>query len=79
MLVFVGVITMVGYFQLFTEPYVMTNGGGPLNATLSIVMYMYKQGFRWWNIGFGAAVALVLFLIILAGTLLQLRLQKGRE
>ncbi len=79
MLVFVGVITMIGYFQLFTEPYVMTNGGGPLNATLSIVMYMYKQGFRWWNIGFGAAVALVLFLIILAGTLLQLRLQKGRE
>ncbi|HQT95055.1 MAG: sugar ABC transporter permease [Acidobacteria bacterium 37-71-11] len=79
MLVFVGVITMVGYFQLFTEPYVMTNGGGPLNATLSIVMYMYKQGFRWWNIGFGAAVALVLFLIILAGTLVQLRLQKGRE
>lgn len=79
MLVFVGVITMIGYFQLFTEPYVMTNGGGPLNATLSVVMYMYKQGFRWWNLGFGAAVALVLFVIILAGTLVQLRLQKGRE
>jgi multiple sugar transport system permease protein len=79
MLVFVGVITMIGYFQLFTEPYIMTNGGGPLNATLSVVMYMYKQGFRWWNIGFGAAVALVLFVIILAGTLLQLKLQKDRE
>jgi len=80
MLVFVGVITMIGYFQLFTEPYVLTGGtGGPLNATLSLVMYMYKLGFRWWNLGFGAAVALVLFLIILAGTLLQLRLQKERE
>ena len=80
MLVFVGVITMIGYFQLFTEPYVLTGGtGGPLNATLSLVMYMYKLGFRWWNIGFGAAVALVLFVIILAGTLVQLRMQKERE
>jgi multiple sugar transport system permease protein len=79
MLVFVGVITMIGAFQIFTEPYVMTGGtGGPLNATLSLVMYMYKQGFRWWNMGFGAAVALVLFLIILAGTLLQLRLRRER-
>jgi multiple sugar transport system permease protein len=79
MLLFVGVITMIGAFQIFTEPYVMTGGtGGPLNATLSLVMYMYKQGFRWWNMGFGAAVALVLFLIILAGTLLQLRLRRER-
>jgi multiple sugar transport system permease protein len=80
MLVFVGVITMIGYFQIFTEPYVLTGGtGGPLNATLSLVMYMYKQGFRWWNIGFASAVALVLFLIILAGTLVQMRLQRERE
>jgi len=80
MLVFVGVITMIGAFQFFTEPYVMTGGtGGPLNATLSLVMYMYKQGFRWWNMGFGAAVAFVLFLIILAGTLLQLRLRREHE
>jgi multiple sugar transport system permease protein len=79
MLVFVGVITMIGAFQIFTEPYILTGGtGGPLNATLSLVMYMYKQGFRWWNMGFGAAVALVLFLIILAGTLLQLRLRRER-
>ncbi len=77
MLIFVGVITMIGYFQIFTEPYVLTGGtGGPLNATLSLVMYMYKQGFRWWNIGFAAAVALVLFLIILAGTLAQMRLKR---
>ncbi|HVN75525.1 MAG TPA: sugar ABC transporter permease [Thermoanaerobaculaceae bacterium] len=80
MLVFVGIITMIGYFQIFTEPYVLTGGtGGPLNATLSLVMYMYKQGFRWWNIGFAAAVALVLFLIILAGTLVQMRLQRERS
>jgi multiple sugar transport system permease protein len=71
---FVGVITMIGYFQLFAEPYVMTQGG-PLNATLSVVLLMYQEGFRWWNMGYAAAIAFVLFLIILAATLVQLRLQ----
>ena len=68
---FVAVITVIGYFQLFAEPYVMTSGGGPVNATLSVVLYMFKEGFRWWNIGYAAAVAFVLFWIILAVTLLQ--------
>jgi len=75
---FVSLITMIGYLQLFAEPYVMTRGG-PLNATLSVALLMYEQGFRWWNMGFAAAVAFVLFALILAGTLLQLRLQKDRS
>ena len=73
--VFVGVITAIGYFQLFSEPYVMTQGG-PLKSTLSMVLFMYEEGFRWWRIGSAAAVAFVLFIIILAFTLLQLRLQR---
>jgi multiple sugar transport system permease protein len=72
---FVGVITMIGYFQLFAEPYVMTQGG-PLKSTLSVVLFMYEEGFRWWRMGFAASIAFVLFLIILAGTLVQLRLQR---
>jgi multiple sugar transport system permease protein len=77
---FVGIITSIGYLQIFAEPYVMTRGGGPVNSTLTVVLFMYKEGFRWWNMGFAAAVALVLFLVILAATLLQLRLQrKGLE
>ncbi len=75
---FVGVITMIGYFQLFAEPYVMTRGG-PLNATLSMALFMYQQGFRWWNMGYSAAIAFFLFLLILAATLLQLVLQKKRS
>ena len=71
--VFVTVISMIGYFQLFAEPYVMTQGG-PSNATLSIVLYMYEQGFRWWNMGYATAIAFVLFAIILAMTLLQRKL-----
>src|SRR5688572_3262352 len=72
---FVGVITMIGYFQLFAEPYVMT-GGGPLRATTSLVLLMYEEGFRWWRMGVAAAVAFVLFVIILIWTLIQFRLQK---
>jgi multiple sugar transport system permease protein len=72
---FISVITMIGYFQLFAEPYVMTQGG-PLNSTLSIVLYMYQQGFRWWNMGYSAAIAFVLFAFILVGSLIQSRLQK---
>jgi multiple sugar transport system permease protein len=70
---FVGVITMIGYFQLFTEPYVLTRGeGGPVNSTLSVVLLMYKQGFRFWNMGYAAALAFVLFVVILGVTALQL-------
>ncbi len=72
---FISVITMIGYFQLFAEPYVMTQGG-PLNSTLSIVLYMYQQGFRWWNMGYSAALAFVLFAIIVVVSLIQSRIQK---
>jgi multiple sugar transport system permease protein len=76
---FVAVITVIGYFQLFAEPYVMTSGGGPVNATLSVVLYMFKEGFRWWNIGYAAAVAFVLFWIVLGVTLLQTALRRRAE
>ncbi len=74
---FVGVMTMVGQFQMFAEPYVMTQGG-PLRSTVSVVMLMYEQGFRWWRMGLATSIAFVLFLIMLAVTILQMRLQ-GRE
>ena len=74
---FVGVVTMIGYFQLFAEPYVMT-GGGPLRSTTSLVLFMYEEGFRWWRMGVAAAIAFVLFAIILVWTLLQMRVQRER-
>ena len=76
-LVFVCVITMIGYFQLFAEPYVMTQGG-PLRSTTSVVLLMYEEGFRWWRMGNAAAGAFVLFIVILLATLMQFRLQKDR-
>jgi multiple sugar transport system permease protein len=72
---FVGVVTMIGYFQLFAEPYVMTTGG-PLGATTSLVLFMYEEGFRWWRLGVAASIAFLLFLIILVWTAIQLRLER---
>jgi multiple sugar transport system permease protein len=75
--VFVGVITAIGYLQLFAEPYVMTPDGGPLNSTLSVVMLMYREGFRWWSMGYAAAIAFVLFVIIAITSLVQVRMRRG--
>jgi multiple sugar transport system permease protein len=68
----VGILTIAGYFQLFAEPYVMTQGG-PLQSTVSVLYFMYEEGFKWWNLGSASAVAFVLFLLIFAVTALQLR------
>ena len=75
-LAFVGIVTMIGYFQLFSEPYVMTQGG-PLRATTSVVLYMYEEGFRWWRMGFAASIAFVLFIIIAIATTIQRRFVKA--
>ena len=75
---FVSVMTMIEQFQLFAEPYVMTQGG-PLKSTTSIVLLMYEEGFRWWRMGYAASIAFVLFVIMLGATLIQLRLQRERN
>jgi len=64
-LVMVGIMTISGYFQLFAEPYVMTQGG-PLRSTVSVLYFMYEEGFRWWNLGNASAVAFLLFVVIFA-------------
>lgn len=77
MLLLVSILTMAGYFQLFAEPYVMTQGG-PVESTVSVLYFMYDQGFKWWNLGFASAVAFALFLIMIVFTTLQYRLARAR-
>ncbi len=77
-LLFVCVLTMLGQFQLFSEPYVMTQGG-PLKSTTTVVLLMYQEGFRWWRMGVAAAIAFVLFVIMLIGTMIQLQIQRRSE
>jgi multiple sugar transport system permease protein len=74
-LALVTLLTVSGYFQLFAEPYVMTQGG-PLQSTVSVLYFMFEQGFKWWRLGFASAVAFVLFALILALTALQMRLTR---
>jgi len=77
MLLMVSVVTMAGYFQLFAEPYVMTQGG-PLQSTVSVLYLMYEQGFKWWDLGLASAVAFALFALMLACTALLLRATRKR-
>ena len=74
---FVGIVVAIGQLQIFAEPYVMTQGG-PLNKTLTIVMMMYQQGFKFWRMGYAASVAFILFLVIGAATLVQMRMGEKR-
>jgi len=64
-LLMVSILTIAGYFQLFAEPYVMTQGG-PLESTKSVLYLMFEDGFKWWNLGQASALAFVLFAIIVA-------------
>ena len=74
-LAIVSILTVAGYFQLFAEPYVMTQGG-PLQSTVSVLYFMYEEGFKWWNLGSASAVAFLLFLLIFGLTALQLRVSR---
>jgi multiple sugar transport system permease protein len=70
-----NILTIAGYFQLFAEPYVMTQGG-PLQSTVSVLYFMYEEGFKWWNLGSASAVAFLLFVVIFGVTAVQLRLAR---
>lgn len=78
MLLMVSILTMAGHFQLFAEPYVMTQGG-PAQRTITVLYFMYDEGFKWWSLGSASAVAFVLFVLMFAVTLLQLRVARRAE
>jgi multiple sugar transport system permease protein len=67
-----AVMGVIGSFQVFTSSYVMTRGG-PNYATLTVVLYLYRKGFEYFSFGYAAALAWVLFFIIIGFTYLQFR------
>ncbi|HEY8631876.1 MAG TPA: sugar ABC transporter permease [Candidatus Limnocylindrales bacterium] len=71
-ILFMTVITTIGYLQLFEEPFVMTKGG-PLDKTLSVTMYMYQQGFTFFHQGYASALAYILFIIVATIAFLQFK------
>lgn len=66
-ILFTMVMGVIGTFQTFTQAYIMT-GGGPANATLFYLLYLYKNAFNWFEMGYASALAWLLFLIILVLT-----------
>ena len=77
-LLLAAVMSVAGFLQIFAEPYVMTLGG-PAQSTTTILYFMFDEGFKWWNLGQASAVAFVLFLMILALTMIQTRIGKRYE
>lgn len=69
------IVGMIGAFQVFTLPYIMTRGG-PRYATYFYVLYLYESAFTFQEMGYASALAWVLFLIVVALTLVQFRLSK---
>ena len=75
---FVSVTTTISWLQFFDEPFVLTDGG-PLGATTSMSIFLYKEGFRLNQFGYASAGSLVLFAIIAAITVIQLRLRRADD
>jgi multiple sugar transport system permease protein len=73
---FNAIILMIGSFQVFTSAFVMTQGG-PVNATLVLLLYIYQQGFQYLNMGYASAIAWVLTVVIMLVAIVQIRLGQG--
>ena len=73
---FVLTTSIISTFQIFTQAYVMTQGG-PADASLFYALYLYQQSFQFFKMGYASAMAWVLFIIIMTITLLQIRLAKS--
>lgn len=69
------IMGLIGTFQIFGEAFVMTQGG-PVNSTLFYVYHLFNQAFRYGNMGYASAMAWVLFVIVLALTVVQIRLSR---
>ncbi|MFB6814836.1 carbohydrate ABC transporter permease [Streptomyces sp. NPDC056347] len=72
------VLSTIGTLQLFDEPYVLT-GGGPDNATLTVTMYLYQNGFKYFDFGYASAIAYALALIVSVLGIVQVRLMGERR
>ena len=75
---FLAIIGLIGSFQVFTQVYVMTPTGGVLNDTLTVAMYLYNKGFRDSDFSYASALAVTMFLVILALTLFQRKVLEKR-
>ena len=72
-LLFCLIMSIIGLFKIFTEPYILT-GGGPNNSSQTMVTYIYNNAFRYSKLGYASALAYVLFVVILGASLVNLKI-----
>jgi multiple sugar transport system permease protein len=78
--VFLLITSSIGFLRIFDQVYNMTGGdGGPLNATKPLVLMIYQSAFARMDMGYASALTVVLFVLLLALSLLQMRLLRGRQ
>jgi len=71
-ILYISLMILIGYLQLFDEPFMLTKGG-PLNSTISIVMHIYNEGFRFFNFGYASALSFILFFGIFTFSLIRIK------
>ena len=77
-ILFTAVLSTIGTFKIFAEPYILT-GGGPLNSSLTVLLYLYNQAFQGFKLGYASALAYVVVGIVFVLSLLQFRLLRERD
>ena len=80
-LIYVGITSLIGGLQMFDIPFLMSGGtaGNPSGSLQTVIMYLYKFGFETHQVGFAAAIAYTLFIIILVISLVQYKIMNGKE
>ncbi|MBM7577954.1 carbohydrate ABC transporter permease [Jeotgalibacillus terrae] len=77
-ILFTTILSTIGTLQLFDEPFVLTNGG-PSDATLTIGMYLYQTGFRFFDFGYASTIAYVIVILIAVMTFIQFKVTGDQE
>ena len=72
------IMSTIGTFNMFTEPYFLTNGG-PNYSSITLVLYLYRTAFKFFKLGYGAAIAFLTFILVLIPSVLQVRIWAERD
>jgi len=78
-MLFVAVTQFIGQIQVFGQPLIMTNGGGPGNSSKTVLLYLYQTAWAFFRMGYASAMAVVLALIMMTVTLIQFRLLRNQD
>ena len=77
-LFFLLIMSTIGTFNMFTEPYILTKGG-PGYSSLTLVLYLYRVSFKFFELGYGASIAMVTFILILVPSMVQVKFMARKE